>query len=75
MGTTEADVTRRFDYAIFEGDEFVTNALLTVTEVQAMERDGYRCLRVRDTLGETLPAFRSRRSVARPTRNSGRWDR
>ncbi len=58
-------MTRRYDYAIFDGDRLVTNALLTVAEARRMELDGMRCLRVRDTAGEGLPAFRGKRSVRR----------
>lgn len=71
-------MTRRYDFAIFEADEYVTNALLTLKEAAAMERDGFRCLRVRDAPGESLPAFRGgfQRSgyVARRAANGGRWD-
>lgn len=66
----------RFDYAVFlEDDSFLTNALLSVEQVAEMEARGYRCVRVRDTVGEGLPAFRGRRSVRSGRRNSGRWDR
>lgn len=78
MRAIEADVPR-YDYAIFDQDTLVTNALLTPQEAAAMELDGLRCVRVRDTIGEGLPAFRggfSRSgSVARKSRNGGRWDR
>lgn len=78
MGSAEAVVTR-YDYAIFESDEFVTNALLTPQEVERMERDGYRCVRVRDTVGEGLPAFRGGISrsgyVSRKVSRRDRWDR
>lgn len=65
----------RFDYAVFRDDRFVTNALLTPEQVERMEREGYRCIRVRDTVGEGLPAFRGRRNVARKAPFRGRWDR
>ncbi len=65
----------RYDYAVFRDDRLVTNALLTEEEAERMEREGYRCIRVRDTVGEGLPVFRGRRSVKRPGRFSARWDR
>ena len=78
MRTTEADVTR-YDYAIFDQDQLVTNALLTPQEVERMEADRLRCVRVRDEPGQTLPAFRGgiARSgyVSRRASNRGRWDR
>jgi len=78
MGAAEADVPR-FDYAIFDQDQLVTNALLTEDEAARMEADGLRCVRVRDTVGETLPAFRGGMSrsgyVSRKGANRGRWDR
>lgn len=67
------DGVTRYDYAVFRDDVFVTNAMLTEADVAEMERDGYRCLRVRDTVGEGLPAFRGRRNVARSGRRTGRW--
>jgi hypothetical protein len=71
---TEADVTR-FDYAIFDQDQLITNALLTPQEVEAMERDGLRCVRVRDEPGEGLPRFRGRSSVIREAPFARRWRR
>jgi len=69
----------RFDYAIFDKDQLVTKALLTPDAAARMEADGLRCVRVRDTVGEGLPAFRGgfRRSgyVGRRVGNRGRWDR
>lgn len=65
----------RYDYAVFTADEFVTNALLTISEAESMELDGFRCLRVRDTPGEGLPRFRHRSYVRSTTRHSARWDR
>ena len=77
MGTAEA-VVPRYDYAIFTDDEYVTNALLTPGEVEGMEAEGFRCVRVRDTVAENLPAFRAKRGVSyvqRQRPNSRSWDR
>lgn len=67
-----AGVTR-YDYAVFQGDRFVTNAMLTEEQAARMERDGYRCLRVTDTIGEGLPAFRGGRNVARDAPFGRKW--
>ena len=73
MRTVEADVRR--DYAVFSADRFVTNALLTSSEVERMERDGYRCVFSDDTAEFLVPAFRGRRNVKWPTQDSRKWDR
>lgn len=53
------------DHALFDKEtgNYVTNALLSDEEVERMERDGFRCVVVRDLAWENLPAFRGRRYV------------
>lgn len=65
-------MARRYDFAVYSDDRYVTNALLTLKDVHEMEADGFRCVRVRDTVDETHPRFRGKRSVS-PKRS--RWDR
>lgn len=65
---------KRYDYAIFTGDDaFVTNAMLSVKQAREMESQGYRVVRVRDTVWENLPAFRGRRSVRYERPTGRRW--
>ena len=63
----------RYDYAVFDGDRFVTNALLTPEEVERMESDGARCVRVDDKAGWGVPAFRGRRYVTGQPPFRKRW--
>lgn len=64
---------KRYDYAVFDGEEFVTNALLSVKQAASMEARGYRCVRVSDRPWENLPRFRGRSYVRSERPFSRRW--
>ena len=71
-------MTRRFDYALFRDDRFVTNAMLTKAEAKALEAQGYRCLRPDATINTSLPHFRGtvprgNSYVRQPGRNGRPW--
>jgi hypothetical protein len=68
-------VQTRWDYAIFAGDRFSHNSMLTREEAEAHEREGMRCVDVEAANDPTLPRFRDRITVASRSRNSRRWDR
>ena len=65
----------RRDYAVFSDDRFVTNAMLTRSEAEAMELEGFRCLVVTDAEGEGLPRFRGQTYVTRGTAFRHQWRR
>ena len=53
----------RYDYAIFDGDRFLNNAMLTREEAARMERDGLRCVDVEASMDRSLPRFPDRSYV------------
>jgi len=68
-------MARRFDYALFRDDGFVTNAMLTKAEAKAFEAQGYRCLRPDATMDTSLPHFRGESYVRLSPRSGRGWDR
>jgi hypothetical protein len=65
-------VALRYDYAVFQGDRYVHNAMLTRTEARALEEQGMRCVDTARTMDPAIPRFRTRRYVG-PRRPRRGW--
>ena len=65
----------RYDYAIFDGDRYLNNAMLTRDEAARMERDGLRCVDVEASMDRSLPRFPDRVIVRREGHHRPRWTR
>jgi hypothetical protein len=66
-------VALRYDYAIFNGDRYLTNAMLTRKEAREHEDQGLRCIDVVRSMDPTLPRFRGRRYVRQRGTRTRRW--
>ena len=68
-----SSTVRRYDYAIFTGDRYSHNAMLTREEAERIEAGGLRCLDVEATMDPSLPRFRGSRYVTKRRPLPRRW--
>jgi hypothetical protein len=68
-------VALRYDYAVFQGDRYVRNAMLTRAEAREFEEQGMRCIDTARTMDPAIPRFRVPRYVGPRRTRRGCWGR